>query len=121
MERRNFLRTSFEMHGWFDLGDDLIDFTVHDLSLKGCMVRLSRVPPRNVNRDVVVHLQLSEDIRIESTATLLSCQGQDCHLEFRVMDADSFAHLRRLMELNTADDKEITREVHDLPKPRKPE
>lgn len=118
MERRKNVRTDFRMHGWIDLGDDVVDCTVHDLSLRGCMVRLDTIPNNGVNPDVLVHLNLAEDVTIESTATVVGTNGPECRLEFRVMDVDSLTHLRRLMELNTADEKEITKELHDLPKER---
>jgi len=118
MERRKNVRTDFVMHGWIDLGDDVVDCTVHDLSLRGCMLRLATIPKHGVNPDVLVHLKLAEDVTIESTATVLATHGYECRLEFRVMDVDSLTHLRRLMELNTADEEEITKELHELPETR---
>ena len=118
MERRKNVRTDFVMHGWIDLGDDVVDCTVHDLSLRGCMLRLPHIPRHGVNPDVVVHLKLAEDVTIESTASVVGTHGHECRLEFRVMDADSLTHLRRLMELNTADEEEITKELHELPTKR---
>ncbi|MCA1753390.1 MAG: PilZ domain-containing protein [Spirochaeta sp.] len=115
MERRKNVRTDFVMHGWVDFGDDVVDCTVLDLSLRGCMLRLSTIPDQGINPDVVVHLKLAEEITIESTASIVATHGSECRLEFRVMDVDSLAHLRRLMELNTADEEEITKELHELP------
>ncbi len=111
-EKRRFQRTDFETAGVLVVGDREIPFTVIDLSLRGALIN-----PREPN---VIPMHSSATLRIDLSRTDISieAEGELVHREynylgfrFTMIDVDSMAHLRRLLELNLGDADEIDEEL----------
>ncbi|WP_296262641.1 MULTISPECIES: PilZ domain-containing protein [unclassified Pseudomonas] len=113
-DRRRFKRISFSTKTDLSQGDRIWPVELLDLSLKGLLIQ--RPEPWQGNPDepfiVDIHLDAETDLRME---VRLTHDGHN-HLGFvcEHIGLDSVTHLRRLVELNLADQHELERELAAL-------
>ncbi|MFP2770957.1 PilZ domain-containing protein [Oceanisphaera sp. KMM 10153] len=121
-ERRVFSRIGFNSQAWLtDAGGHQYRARVRDLSLHGA---LAEVPDDWPGQDGdEFELQLS----LDGHGQLIVMHGYQRHheqgcigLECRQLDIDSAAHLRRLVELNLADEALLLRQLAQLQLEDKP-
>ncbi|MEN2397997.1 PilZ domain-containing protein [Pseudomonas halotolerans] len=117
-ERRRFVRIEF--HARTELsqgeGEDKLTWPVEllDLSLKGLLIKKPEPWLGNPEETFVADIHLSNEVEVRMEVRLT--HDDHGHLGFvcEHIDLDSIAHLRRLVELNLADQAELERELAAL-------
>lgn len=86
-----------------------------DISLKGALVLRPDFWDYTENQPIQLHLGL------EGSDIILECAGIICHQEkerlgvkFLALDLESISHLKRLIQLNLADESLLNREISQL-------
>lgn len=85
-----------------------------DVSLKGLLVEDPAEDSVEVDDKLEVTIPLSEEQQIRLRARVAHVEEGGIGLEWIEIDGDSFAHLRRILELNLGDSDVIRRELSDL-------
>lgn len=112
MEKRRFTRTQFSAHGSILVDGKSIECTVLNLSLKGALVEVGVEGLVSVGTAVALSFTLADDSStITAQGTCVHVEGHELGVRFSSTDLDSLTHLRRLLELNTADADSIDREL----------
>lgn len=88
-----------------------------DISMMGMLLQVPAGFPKVVGTPFEVQLILSEDVMIEMPCTLVHVEGTHVGFRAEMMSIDSLTNLRRLLELNLADNIEVERELSELIKP----
>jgi len=87
---------------------------VLDLSLHGFLCTLPSAANIKLNDDITLELTLDQERKITMQATVVHIEdshlGMDCHH----IDIDSISELKRLIQLNLADDELLNRDVSVL-------
>jgi hypothetical protein len=113
-ERRRFTRFRFASVIRTQHGDGLRECTLVDLSLRGF---LARCPegwfPAEGDR-LRVEWRLAELITLDLDAVVMHVDAGRIGCTWEARDAQSFAHLRRLVEMNLRDPKLVARELESL-------
>jgi hypothetical protein len=113
-ERRRFQRIAFDASTEIAQGDQRWTVELHDLSLKGLLIKR----PENWNGDASqafeADVRLSPDVHVRMEVTLARDAGGLLGFECRHIDLDSVSHLRRLVELNLGDEDLLERELTSL-------
>lgn len=115
-ESRHFLRIPFHADVQLHLANEVQMTRLLDISLKGALVK-SEQPNINSFRDKSCSMTLSlgqdgETITMEGK--VIHQEGQLMGIECQHIDLDSLTNLRRLIELNTGDDKLLERELDEM-------
>lgn len=115
MEKRKFTRTDFETAGTIRAGDDSIPFTLVDVSLKGILTNPERPDDVSIGDGVGIDIVLpGSTIEIHADARCVHREMHYLGFRFELIDAESMAHLRRLLELNTGRAEKIGDELSFL-------
>lgn len=85
-----------------------------DISMLGMLLEVPEGFPVVVGTPFEVELILSEDVIIEMPCTLIHVEGQHAGFRAEKMSVDTLTSLRRLLELNLADNTEVERELNEL-------
>jgi len=85
-----------------------------DISMRGMLLELPELFPLEIGTPYEVHLILSEDVIIEMPCTLVHIEEHRAGFRAEMMSIDSLTNLRRLLELNLADNAEVERELGAL-------
>jgi len=85
-----------------------------DISMRGMLLEVPEKFPLEIGMPFEVQLMLSEDVMIEMPCTLVHIEGKQAGFRAEMMSLDSLTNLRRLLELNLADQSEIERELGAL-------
>jgi RecJ-like exonuclease len=122
-EKRHYERVRFVDDIEIIHADKRYHGVVTDISMKGILIRLDEIPHGDVDSDTwLIRLALSPDVEIVVRAkpSHIEHSHHTVGFSFTEIDADSMAHLRRLLELNTGNAAEIERELdHMLEEMRK--
>lgn len=113
-EKRNYKRVSFIEEVEITHANKIYPGVVTDISIKGILIKLDEIPTGDTaEQNWRIRLPLSREVQIIVNAKPNHCdlKSRAVGFEFTKIDADSIAHLRRLLELNTGDDAEIEREL----------
>jgi hypothetical protein len=118
-EKRRFSRINFA--GKCSLNEDISgtmkvwQTNVLDISLKGALVARPDFWNYKENSPVQLNLEL------EGSDIVLECSGVICHQEdkqlgikFLTFDLETISHLKRLIQLNLADEELLHREISQL-------
>jgi hypothetical protein len=115
MDKRKFTRTDFETGGVIGVGGDSIPFTLVDVSLKGILTNPERPDDIAIGDAVTVDLTLpGSTVSIHADARCVHRELEYLGFRFEMIDAESMAHLRRLLELNTGRAEKIGDELSFL-------
>lgn len=125
-ERRHFTRIFFAIPAQLSNKHHCFDVNLIDLSLKGALVSLpensaedgSQAQVRdqlnkNLSYELIFELPNS-DVTIEMQVTIAHLAQTYIGLECKQIDIDSAAHLKRLLQLNMADEALLSRELENL-------
>lgn len=82
-----------------------------DISMRGMLLDVPELFPLQIGTPYEVHLMLSEDVVIEMPCTLVHIEDHRAGFRAEMMSLDSLTNLRRLLELNLADNAEVEREL----------
>jgi len=114
-EKRLFGRVSFATEAHLDVAGKHLEGQLLDISLHGALVRIEQAPdiPSGSSCHLVVDLSGS-DISLDFNAEAVHFHDDCIGFKFNSSDPESFAHLRRLLELNTGDPDQVEKELHQL-------
>lgn len=113
-DQRKFGRIPFGSRVILECENRMVHGSLHDLSLKGAKVALNDELAMEESESCLFVLELSAGIKLTFRARVIHCEGQTVGLKFTESDPESFAHLLRLMELNTGDSEQVERELNQL-------
>ena len=114
MEHRRFSRISFPGRASLSTLGHHYDTELLDISLNGALVRCPAAWPQE-STSVTLHLPLAEaEATIVMEATVVHHNEQQLGLHCEAIDLDSISHLKRLVQLNLADDALLERELSEL-------
>ena len=85
-----------------------------DISMMGMLLEVPTGFPKIIGTPFDVQLVLAEDVIIEMPCKLVHVEGTKVGFRREMMSIDSLTSLRRLLELNFADNLEVERELSEL-------
>jgi len=113
-ERRRFQRIAFDAPTEIIQGERRWTVELHDVSLKGLLVKRPQQWDGDPNHPFNASIQLAEDARVQMEVVLTRTHGELLGFVCRHIDLDSISHLRRLVELNLGDETLLERELAAL-------
>ncbi|MDD2558470.1 MAG: PilZ domain-containing protein [Desulfuromonadaceae bacterium] len=116
-EKRHYKRVRFIEEVEITHANQIYPGVVTDISIKGILIKLEEMPAGDTTeQNWCIRLPLSENVQIIVNARPSHCdlKSRAVGFEFTKIDADSMAHLRRLLELNTGDAAAIERELGQM-------
>ena len=119
-ERRQFSRVAFQTTALLQQDQHQWPCQLLDLSLRGA---LTSRPDNWAGADspLTLSFRLASDLpAIRMQVEVVSQQDDSLHLRCLQLDLDSLAQLRRLIELNLADEDSLNRQVEQLVDLRQP-
>ena len=118
MDQRRFVRIAFDadVQLRFHLDESLYIAKLKDISLKGALVETYKLLPNTFKGKICrIVLPLDEvGDRIVMEGLVVHHEGHAIGLECRNIDVDSVTHLRRLIEMNSADEAQLERELAEM-------
>lgn len=114
-EHRLFKRVRFAVKIDIEISGKSYEATLVDISLKGALVTFPHElhPETGLPCQLTIHLDES-DIRLIFSGEVIHTHGNLTGIKFTMIDLDSMIHLRRLLELNTANPDEVRNELESL-------
>lgn len=111
-ERRQFSRILFSTGAHIILNNKKYPCTLLDISLHGALISKSNVLNGQINNDAILHFTLPDsDIEIQMDTTVCHEEARYLGLKCKHIDIDSITNLKRLIELNLADDELLHHEL----------
>lgn len=112
-ERRKFDRISFDAPVAIEQAGLKTVTVVQDISLKGILLQNPNVP-LNGNQDCELSIALSDDAHINLVGRIVYQNAKGLGFEYEHIDLESMGHLRRVLELNSSDEKLLDRAFEAL-------
>jgi hypothetical protein len=117
MEKRRFSRIAFEADAHLLVDQGRFSVQLQDISLKGALVDLKEGSHIDAAAERgTLEITLNNGILISMDVKIIHGTARRMGLECIQIDIDSIAHLRRLVELNLADESLLYRELKALVK-----
>lgn len=113
-DRRRFQRIEFDAATELVQGDRRWPVELHDLSLKGLLVRRPEGWDADADQPFEARVRLADDAEVRMEVAMTHEEGDLIGFVCQHIDLDSIAHLRRLVELNLGDDALLERELAAL-------
>ena len=113
-DRRRFKRIAFDARTELSQGEYIWPVKLIDVSLKGLLIERPEPWLGNVEQDFSVDIHLSEDINIFMDVRLTHEEHGQLGFVCRHISLESIERLRRLIELNLADEQALERELGEL-------
>ncbi len=114
-ERRRFHRIATDKPVELSIGERSYAGTVLDISLRGLLVQISDDAGPQRGEQANAHIKLNDErCCINLTGEIAHIEGQHIGIHCISMDLDSAAQLRRMVELNLADNDLLERELAQL-------
>lgn len=113
-DRRRFQRIAFDAPTQIAQGDQRWTAELHDVSLKGLLVKRPVNWNGDSNQPFEATLSLADDTQVKMDVLLTRTQDDLLGFACRHIDLDSISHLRRLVELNLGDESLLERELAAL-------
>ncbi|MDD2050697.1 PilZ domain-containing protein [Pseudomonas putida] len=113
-ERRRFQRVAFDSPTELRQGDRRWPVELIDLSLKGLLIKCPEPWDPDLTQDFEALVHLGEQVTLWMQVELRHEEGNRLGFVCLRTDIDSSCHLRRLVELNLADNPEMMRELREL-------
>lgn len=112
--RRRFKRIAFDARTELSQGEYIWPVKLIDLSLKGLLIERPEPWLGDREKDFFVDIHLSDDVDIEMDVHLAHEENAQLGFVCRHISLESIQRLRRLIELNLADEAELERELGAL-------
>ncbi|MFJ2359019.1 PilZ domain-containing protein [Pseudomonas fluorescens] len=112
--RRRFKRIAFDARTELSQGHFIWPVKLIDLSLKGLLIEKPQPWLGDKEQDFFVDIHLSDDVNIQMDVHLAHEDHGQLGFECRHISLESIQRLRRLIELNLADETELERELGAL-------
>ncbi|MEG4314024.1 PilZ domain-containing protein [Pseudomonas sp. FIP_A4] len=113
-DRRRFQRIEFDATTELSQGERCWPVELHDLSLRGLLVRRPQQWDADAAQPFQARVRLSGDAEVRMEVTMAHEEGELIGFACQHIDLDSIAHLRRLVELNLGDETLLERELAAL-------
>jgi hypothetical protein len=113
-DRRRFKRIAFDARTELSQGEFIWPVKLIDLSLKGLLIERPEPWLGHEEEDFSVDIHLSEDIEIKMDVRLTHEDHGQLGFVCRHISLESIESLRRLIEFNLADPRELERELGAL-------
>ncbi|ERI50741.1 PilZ domain-containing protein [Pseudomonas sp. NPDC077186] len=113
-ERRRFQRIAFDAPTAIAQGERRWTAALHDLSLKGLMIKKPRDWNGDPDQPFEAQIDLGGEAQVKMEVVLTRTQQDHLGFVCRHIDLDSISHLRRLVELNLGDESLLERELAAL-------
>ncbi|WP_095057193.1 PilZ domain-containing protein [Pseudomonas sp. Irchel s3f7] len=113
-DRRRFKRIAFDARTELSQGEHIWPVKLIDVSLKGLLIKRPEPWLGNDEQDFSVDIHLSEDINIFMDVHLTHEEHGQIGFVCRHISLESIERLRRLIELNLADEQALERELGEL-------
>jgi hypothetical protein len=113
-ERRRYTRFRFASVIRTQYGDGLRECTLVDLSLRGFLARCPEDWLPAEGDRLRVEWRLAELITLDLDAVVMHAYRSHIGCTWEARDAQSFAHLKRLVEMNLRNPKLVARELESL-------
>lgn len=113
-DRRRFQRIEFDAATELVQGDRRWLVELHDLSLKGLLVRRPDGWDADASQPFAAQVRLADDAEVRMEVAMAHEEGDLIGFVCQHIDLDSIAHLRRLVELNLGDEALLERELAAL-------
>ena len=113
-ERRIFSRITFDGTITLSQGAKKWPAKLIDLSLKGLLIEQPDNWDADTTQLIDAHIELDEETHINMSINWRHNQTGQVGFECEHIDIDSIIHLRRLVELNLADEELLDRELAGL-------
>lgn len=113
-DRRRFQRIGFDAKTELTQGEHRWPVQLHDLSLKGLLVHRPTDWDADPSQPFEALIRLSDDVEVRMEVEMRHAEGELVGMACRHIDVESISHLRRLVELNVADDALLERELAAL-------
>ncbi len=114
LSTRRFTRIEFEAEVKLYSAGAMWDTSLIDVSLKGALCRRPEAWDGRMDKMYRLELRLPGGSRISMNAVAANADGNAIGFEWSKIDFDSFAHLKRLIELNIGDPELMNREISAL-------
>ncbi|CAI8919276.1 MULTISPECIES: PilZ domain-containing protein [Pseudomonas] len=112
--RRRFKRIAFDARTELSQGQYIWPVKLIDLSLKGLLIERPEPWLGDAEQDFFVDIHLSDDVDIQMDVHLAHEDHGQLGFVCRHISLESIQRLRRLIELNLADEAELERELGAL-------
>lgn len=112
--RRRFQRIAFDAATELVQGEQRWDVELHDLSLKGLLIKCPEGWNGDPERPFLACISLTADTRMQMEVLLTHSNNGQLGFVCQHIDLDSISHLRRLVELNLGDSSLLERELAAL-------
>lgn len=113
-ERRRFQRIAFDAATELAQGERRWTVELHDLSLKGLLVKRPRDWNGDPDQPFTATISLDSETRLQMEVVLTRTRDELLGFVCRHIDLESISHLRRLVELNLGDQSLLERELAAL-------
>ena len=112
--RRRFQRIAFDAATELVQGEQRWDVELHDLSLKGLLIKAPEGWSGDPERPFFASISLAADTLVQMEVLQARSDNQQLGFVCVHIDLDSISHLRRLVELNLGDERLLERELATL-------
>ena len=113
-DRRRFKRIAFDARTELSQGEHRWPVQLIDLSLKGLLIQRPEPWQGDETQPFAADIHLSDDVDVRMDVQLTRRDYGQLGFVCLHIDLESVAHLRRLIELNLADEAELERELGAL-------
>jgi hypothetical protein len=113
-ERRKRTRVDIHLNAVVLIDDRSIEVETYNLSLKGMLCSPDQAFAENQSCQVTMSLNPdpeSEPVRAVMQGRIVRTTPEETAIDFTVMDADSFLHLKRIVEYNSGEPEKINHEL----------
>ena len=113
--KRKFTRVLFLIDASSTIEGERYEVSLHDLSLNGALVAVANKAESLIGKSGLLEFCLLEDAaKVSMNVAVIHEQDSVTGLKCESIDIDSVTHLRRLVELNMGDDKQLHKELKQL-------
>ena len=113
-ERRRFTRFRFSSMVRVFTGEVELDCNLLDLSLRGFLIQCPSNWHPKAHTSFKLEWHIADVIKLEMNAEVIRIKDNYLGCEWKAHDAESYAHLTRLVEINLLDKKLMERELKAL-------
>jgi len=113
-EKRKFHRVPFQCQTQVKCGNRTYSGELLDISMKGALLLVRDLPTLEMGHTCYLDIKLeNSDVHLHFESELVHLEENHFGFRFLTEDLDTFAHLRRLLELNIGDTEEVDRELSE--------
>ncbi|WP_441004396.1 PilZ domain-containing protein [Pseudocolwellia agarivorans] len=116
--RRTFTRILFSLDAKLTIDKTEYPVSLHDISISGALIKCNVDIPPKVNQTGLLEFSLDGDSKITMQVTVVHVnsdeENREIGLDCNAIDLESISILRRLIELNLGDSKQLNKELSEL-------